>query len=460
MIKQWYNGTNGLIQGECVLYQKDTIAALATAQGEGGIAIVRISGRRAEECLQRLFVPSCTFESHRMYYGHLMQDGQMLDECMAVLMRSPRSYTREDVAEIHLHGGSFVAGSVLKALYAQGIRPASAGEFTKRAFLNGRIDLSRAEAVMALISAEGGRAARAAVRQLSGGVSSFIQTAQEKLLQLLSGVAAAIDYPEEITFEEAAGEMTQGALALANELENACDERGARIARSGLEVVLCGCPNVGKSSLLNALSREEVAIVTDIPGTTRDILRSDMLLSGLKVRFVDTAGLRQNTDAIETIGVEKAKKAVASADVAVVVLDASRPLQPQDETLLRDTEDMPRIIVLNKWDLPAVLNPGDFENAVCVSAAKGQGMDRLEEKIVAFGAGAGESELTQERHMALAREAAAALRRAAQACRDGEAVDVAAVELNEALHVLGRITGDQVDEKLLDDVFSRFCVGK
>ena len=442
------------------MYQKDTIAALATAQGEGGIAIVRISGQRAEECLQRLFVPSCTFESHRMYYGHLMQGGQMLDECMVVLMRAPRSYTREDVAEIHLHGGGFVAGSVLKALYALGIRPASAGEFTKRAFLNGRIDLSRAEAVMALISAEGARAARAAVRQLSGGVSSFIQTAQEKLLQLLSGVAAAIDYPEEITFEEAAGEMTQGALALANELENACDERGARIARSGLEVVLCGCPNVGKSSLLNALSREEVAIVTDIPGTTRDILRSDMLLSGLKVRFVDTAGLRQNTDAIETIGVEKAKRAVASADVAVVVLDASRPLQPQDEALLRDTEDMPRIIVLNKWDLPAALNPADFENAVCVSAAKGEGLQVLEEKIVAFGAGAGESELTQERHMALAREAAAALRRAAQACRDGEAVDVAAVELNEALHVLGRITGDQVDEKLLDDVFSRFCVGK
>lgn len=442
------------------MYQKDTIAALATAQGEGGIAIVRISGDKAEYCLQQLFVPRCAFESHRMYYGHLVQDGQTLDECMAVIMRAPRSYTREDVAEIHLHGGSFVAGSVLRALYALGVRPASAGEFTKRAFLNGRIDLSRAEAVMALISAEGGRAARAAVRQLSGGVSSFIQTAQEKLLQLLSGVAAAIDYPEEITFEEAAGEMTEGALKLADELENACDERGARIARSGLEVVLCGCPNVGKSSLLNALSREEVAIVTDIPGTTRDILRSDMLLSGLKVRFVDTAGLRQNTDTIEAIGVEKAKKAVASADVAVVVLDASRPLQPQDEALLCDTKDMPRIIVLNKWDLPAVLNPVDFENAVCVSAARGQGMDRLEEKIVAFGAGAGESELTQERHMALAREAAAALRRAAQACRDGEAVDVAAVELNEALHVLGRITGDQVDEKLLDDVFSRFCVGK
>lgn len=442
------------------MYKKDTIAALATAQGEGGIAIIRISGMDAEKHLSALFQPACAFESHRMYYGHLVHDDQVLDECMAVLMRAPRSYTREDVAEIHLHGGSFIAGSVLKVLYSRGVRPAAAGEFTRRAFLNGRIDLSRAEAVMALISAEGQRAARAAVRQLSGGVSSFVQTAQEKLLALLAGVAAAIDYPEEITFEEAAGEMTQGALSLADELENACDERGARIARSGLEVVLCGCPNVGKSSLLNALSREEVAIVTDIPGTTRDILRSDMMLKGLKVRFVDTAGLRSNTDTIETIGVEKAKKAVASADVALVVLDASRPLEPQDEELLEQTKGMPRIIVLNKGDLPAVLQPEDFENAVMVSAATGEGLWELEERITAYGEGAGESELTQERHMALAREAAAALRRAAQACQMGEAVDVAAVELNEALHILGGITGDRVDEKLLDDVFSRFCVGK
>ena len=442
------------------MYEKDTIAALATAQGEGGIAIVRISGEKAEYCLRQLFQPAVSFESHRMFYGHMVQNGQVLDECMAVLMRAPRSYTREDVAEIHLHGGSFVAASVLKALYALGVRPAAAGEFTKRAFLNGRIDLSRAEAVMALISAEGSRAARAAVRQLDGGVSSFVQTAQEKLLALLSGVAAAIDYPEEITFEEAAGEMTEGALSLAHELESACDERGARIARQGLEVVLCGRPNVGKSSLLNALSREEVAIVTDIPGTTRDILRSDMYLSGLKVRFVDTAGLRQNTDVIEAIGVERARKAVAGADVALVVLDASQPLQAEDEKLLEETRDMPRIVVLNKGDLPAALHKAQFENAVVVSAAKKLGMEELEEKIAAYGAGAGEGELTQERHMALAREAAAALRRAAAACEMGEAVDVAAVELNEALHVLGRITGEQVDERLLDDVFSRFCVGK
>ena len=440
--------------------EQDTIAALATAPGTGGIAIVRVSGPKAEACLHALLRPDRAFESHRLYYGRAVYQGETLDECMAVLMRAPRSYTREDVAEFHLHGGSWAAQSVLSALYALGVRAAEPGEFTKRAFLNGRIDLSRAEAVMSLISAQGQRAARAAVRQLSGGVSSFIQQAQDALLKLLSGVAAAIDYPEESSLEEAAGDLETGARALAARLEAACDERGARIAEQGLEAVLCGRPNVGKSSLLNALARQERAIVTDIPGTTRDIIRADVMISGLRVHLSDTAGLREGAEAIERIGVERARQAVAGADVALVVLDASRPLVPEEERLLRDTADAPRIIVLNKCDLPAALRPEKFENVVAVSAQTGEGLAALEEKIAAYGAGAGESALTQARHMHLAREAAAALRRAADACAQGEAVDVAAVDLHEALAALGRITGQQVDEKLLDDVFSRFCVGK
>jgi len=438
----------------------DTIAALATAPGTGGIAIVRVSGTEAEAVLRQLFRPQRDFESHKMYYGHAEYQGETLDECMAVLMRAPKSYTREDVAEFHMHGGEWAANSLLTALFRLGVRAAEPGEFTKRAFLNGRIDLSRAEAVMALISAEGGRAARAAVRQLSGGVSAFIRDAQTELLHLLSGVAAAIDYPEEISFEEAAGEMTAGALTLAEKLENACDERGARIARQGLEAVLCGRPNVGKSSLLNALSRQQRAIVTDIPGTTRDIIRADVMLQGVRVHFADTAGLRESADNIEKIGVELARQAIAGADVVLTVLDASAPLSEEDGQLLRDTADAPRIIVLNKGDLPQVLNPRDFENSVLVSAATGHGMEELENKVIAYAAGAGESALTQERHMHLARQASAALRRAAEACELGEAVDVAAVELHEALALLGRVTGEQVDEKLIDDIFSRFCVGK
>lgn len=442
------------------MIETDTIAALATAPGTGGIAIVRVSGPRAEELLRKLFAPARDFESHRLYYGHAIYQGETLDECMAVLMRAPRSYTREDVAEFHLHGGEWASRGVLRALYALGARAAEPGEFTRRAFLNGRIDLSRAEAVMSLISAEGDRAARAAVRQLSGGVSAFIQNVQAELLKLLSGVAAAIDYPEEISFEEAAGGMEAGARALADQLEAACDERGARIAEQGLEAVLCGRPNVGKSSLLNALSRQERAIVTDIPGTTRDIIRADVLLSGLRVHFSDTAGIREDADAIERIGVTRARQAVAGADVVLAVLDASRELEEADRRLLLETAKMPRIVVLNKADLPRRLRPEDFENALYLSTVTGAGLEELEKRVAAFGAGAGESALTQARHMALARQAAASLRAAADACAQTGAIDVAAVDLHEALAALGRVTGEQVDERLIDDIFSRFCVGK
>lgn len=439
---------------------QDTIAALATAPGEGGIAIVRVSGTDAEALLSRLFVPARAWESHRMYYGHIVYEGETLDECMAVLFRAPRSYTREDVAEIHLHGGSWAAQSVLNALYRLGARPAGPGEFTRRAFLNGRVDLSRAEAVMALISAEGGRAARAALRQLEGGVSGFVRSAQEDLIALLSGGLAAIDYPEEITLEEAASDLEAGARRLADKLEAACDERGARIADQGLEAVLCGRPNVGKSSLLNALARQERAIVTDIPGTTRDIIRADVMIEGLRVHFADTAGLREGADAIERIGVDRARQAIAGADVVLAVFNASLPLDNEDRQLLEDTKDAPRIVVLNQCDKEMALNPADFDDPVVVSAQTGAGLRELEKRVAAYGAGAGESALTQQRHMILAREAAASLRAAADACARGEAVDLAVIDLQEALASLGRITGEQVDDKLIDEIFERFCVGK
>ena len=446
---------------EYIMYKSDTIAALATAPGEGGIAIVRVSGPEAEAMLNRLIAPARAWESHKMYYGHAVYQGETLDECMAVLFRAPRSYTREDVAELHLHGGSWAAKSVLNALYALGVRAAEPGEFTRRAFMNGRIDLSRAEAVMALISAEGGRAARAAIRQLEGGVSSFIRQAQEELISLLSGAAAAIDYPEEITMEEAAADLEAGARRLGDRLDAACDERGARIAEEGLEAVLCGRPNVGKSSLLNALARQERAIVTDIPGTTRDIIRADVLIDGLRVHFSDTAGLREEgADVIERIGVDRARQAIAGADVVIVVLNAAEPLTDEDRQLLEETKNAPRIVVLNQCDRAIVLNPSDFDRPLLLSAKTGQGLADLEQRVASFGAGAGESALTQQRHIRLAREAAKALHTAADACARGEAVDLAVIDLQDALASLGRVTGDQVDEKLIDDIFSRFCVGK
>lgn len=440
-------------------YDQDTIAALATAPGTGGIAIVRISGPDAEELLRALFVEKRAFETRKMAYGHVAFQGQVLDECMAVMMRAPHSYTREDVAEIHLHGGSYAAGHVLRALYQLGARPAEAGEFTRRAFLNGRIDLSQAEAVMGIIGAEGDRSARAAVRQLSGGVNRFISFVTDELLALLAGVEAAIDYPEEVSDEEAYTSLEQGALALAERLESACDERGARLMESGLNVVLCGRPNVGKSSLLNALLQEERAIVTDIPGTTRDIVSGSFQLSGVKINLSDTAGLRHGAEQVEQIGIDRARQAIAGADVALVVLDASVPLTAEDERLMQDTAGAPRIVLYNKCDLASAPAPLP-EGTLRLSARTGEGMDDLRRALSAYVAHAGQSEITQERHMALCRQAAASLRSAAEACAGGASVDLAAVDLHDALQFLGRITGAQMDEKLLDDIFSRFCVGK
>ena len=321
-------------------YQNDTIAALATPPGRGGIAIVRVSGENARAYFEALFRPAGRqrVEAHRLLYGHLYDaDGAMLDECMAVLMLAPRTYTREDVAEFHLHGGDQIAREALAALYRLGARPAEPGEFTRRAFLNGRVDLSRAEAVMDVIGAQGEQAARAALRQLNGGASAFIRDAQQRLTDLLAGVAAALDYPEEIEEAEAAGSVIAGARALRDTLLSACDERAARLLDTGFEAALCGRPNVGKSSLLNALLCEERAIVTDIPGTTRDVVRGSILVAGLRVNLSDTAGIREQAETVEAIGVQRAREIMRAADLVLLVLDGSQPLTAEDEELLRET---------------------------------------------------------------------------------------------------------------------------
>ena len=446
---------------------RDTIAAIASGITASGIGIVRISGPGAFRVLEKIFrfanpnKKVSTQKANTIHYGFIYDGDEKIDEVLVMLMKAPHTYTAEDTVEIDCHGGPYVMQQILSVALRSGARMAEPGEFTKRAFLNGRIDLSRAEAVMALISAEGGRAARAAIRQLEGGVSGFIKQAQEELIGLLSGAAAAIDYPEEITMEEAAADLEAGARRLGDKLDAACDERGARIAEQGLEAVLCGRPNVGKSSLLNALARQERAIVTDIPGTTRDIIRADVLIDGLRVHFADTAGLRdEGADVIERIGVNRARQAIAGADVVIVVLNAAEALTDEDRQLLEETKNAPRIVVLNQCDRVMVLNPANFDRPLLLSAKTGQGLNDLEQRVASFGAGAGESALTHQRHIRLAREAAQALHRAADACANGAPVDLAVIDLQDALAALGRVTGDQVDEKLIDDIFSRFCVGK
>lgn len=437
-----------------------TIAAVATPPGKGGIAIIRISGPQAEALLRAVFIPlakSQAFQSHLMMFGRVGHGGRVIDECMAVLMKAPRSYTREDVAEIHLHGGEYVTGELLSALWALGAVPAQPGEFTKRAFLNGRVDLSRAEAVMQLIEASGERSARAAVRDLQGGASAFIRSAQDELTDILSGVAAALDYPEEISQEEAAGDLLPRIRTLAERLFNACDERAARILDRGLEVVIVGRPNVGKSSLLNILLGEERAIVTDEAGTTRDIVRGSTSLSGVRVNFSDTAGIRDSSQKAEKIGIDLAKKRLASADLVLAVFDRGDEISREDQAILALIREQPHLLVLNKSDLPP--NPG-WPEGLSISARTGEGIEELKAAIQSRAGQAGEGELSLLRHMLLARRAAQSLKEAEAALGRMEPLDLVAIHLHEALYTLGEVTGEQVTDGLLDKIFSSFCVGK
>ena len=436
---------------------RDTIAAQATAAGEGGVAIVRVSGADCRRIISRVFRAKNgkPLENRVLTYGYVMEDGDVADEAMAVLMRAPHSYTREDVAEIHCHGSQALVGKILRLLMAAGARMAEPGEFTYRAFLNGRIDLAQAEGVMRMIRAGSERAMRSAVRQMEGGVSAFVRTAREEITSLLAAMAAAIDFPDEVEETQTAREVTA-----------ACDARAGRIEDEGLRVVLCGRPNAGKSSLLNALLGGERAIVTDIPGTTRDTLTEAVQIGGVRVLLTDTAGLRETGDAVERIGVERAKKALAEADVRALVLDSASPLTEEDKAALFGLA--PQMIVLSKGDLAQRLTAADVRAAfgdvpmVTVCATRGEGMEALRDALTAFvpADGAESSALSQARHVEAAGRARAALCDAVTAIEDGMPLDVAAVDLSAALDALGEITGETMSERVIDEVFTKFCVGK
>ncbi|MDY5349112.1 MAG: tRNA uridine-5-carboxymethylaminomethyl(34) synthesis GTPase MnmE [Candidatus Ventricola sp.] len=451
-----------------MLLDRDIIAAQATAPGEGGIAIVRLSGEGCEGVLLRVFRPSAgrPLVNRRLTFGHLLDGDTVIDEAMAVMMRAPHSYTREDVAEIHCHGSQALVSRVLALLLREGVRMARPGEFTCRAFLNGRIDLTQAEAVMRMIRAGSDRALRSAVRQLEGGVSAFVREAREEITAMLAALCAAVDFPDEVDEQETAEDVRARCLSLAARLRNACDPRAGRMEDEGLRVVLCGRPNAGKSSLLNALLGGERAIVTDIPGTTRDTLSESLQIDGLRVVLTDTAGLRETGDAVERIGVARAQKAIAEADVRVLVVDASVPLCEEEDVM--PDGFAPELIVLNKSDLPAQVGEGElaarYPDAaqVTVCCVTGEGLDRLRAQLVSFApAEDGESSaLTQARHAQAALRACKSLDDADAALADGMPLDVAAVDLSAALDALGEITGETLREDVLDEIFSRFCVGK
>ena len=447
----------------------DTIAAIATAPGQGGIAIVRVSGDMAEDILRRIFRPvggKHPLPTHLLTYGYIVEDAERIDECMAVIMRAPKSYTREDVVEFQLHGGGCVAQKVLSLCLSSGARLAQPGEFTRRAFLSGRIDLSQAEAVMDLIAAQGEQSRKAAMRQLTGGASSFIRKAADELYAIQAGVAACIDYPEEISEEEAASDLAPRIVHLAKTLTDACDERAARLLQSGLRVALCGQPNVGKSSLLNALAGFDRVIVTDIPGTTRDAVEQTVTLGRHLLRLLDTAGIRDTSDTVEHLGVERSFQAAQSCQLAFFVVDGSKPLTPEDEAAMDAALQAPEAIaILNKQDLPCVIDPCElpFSYVIPVSCAKQEGLDLLEQALdMVFDdeAPCDGSILTNARQADAIAKSRASIEAALSSLRLGMTPDAVLVDVEAAMEALGEATGRVVREDITNRIFERFCVGK
>jgi len=451
-------------------FETDTIAAIATAGGAGGIAIVRVSGGGAEAILKQMFIPAVKreyFESHRLMYGRAVDEGgEALDEVMAVLMRAPSTYTREDVAEIHCHGGSASANAVLGRALALGARMAAPGEFTRRAFMNGRIDLARAEAVMQLIGANSLAAARASLRQLEGGVSGFVRRVSDRLKDVLALLEASTDFPEEVEEEATAIEVADKLRMIAGEIRRRSDRRSARLLREGASIVLAGRPNVGKSSLMNALLNQERAIVTSIPGTTRDVLTERISLGGVMAEISDTAGQRDTEDPIERIGVDRARRAAERADVVLIVLDAASEMDPSDAELVKAADER-AIICLNKSDLPPVLTAQQLKTMtdakiMGISAQTGTGLDGLIDELkrrIAVGE-ENNGQLTAQRHIELAQSAAESLDSAVDAIEAGMPLDTAAIDIREALSSLSEITGENATEAVIDRVFEQFCVGK
>ena len=456
---------------------EDTIAAVATALGEGSIAVIRVSGPEAIARTAPLFRSKTDLRSapsHTVHYGWIVDPSKdaVLDEVLVTVMRAPRSYTAEDVVEISAHGGIVAVKSVLDLLLRSGIRLAEPGEFTKRAFLNGRIDLAQAEAVIDLIRSKSEKAYQVARRQAEGALSRRIVPLRARLIELLAHVEVNIDYPEHDVAEVTAAviQKTCGeALEEVKDLLRKADE--GKILREGIVTAIVGRPNAGKSSLLNALAGENRAIVTDIPGTTRDIVEESVLIGGVPIRLLDTAGIRETDDAVERIGVERSRGALNEADLVLLVLNRSEPLSEEDRGLLQELAGRPLIVVLNKSDLPAAIREEEIEpyvakeRIVTVSAKEGTGLDRLEQAVAGlfFEGGVEAGDLTyvsNVRHIDLLNRAARSLEDAIASSREGIPIDLIQIDIAAAWEALGEIIGDAASESLLDQIFSQFCLGK
>lgn len=454
----------------------DTIAAITTPLGESGIGAIRISGPDAYAVGDKIFksksaVPLKERRDRSIQYGTIVdENGTCIDEVLALIMKGPHSYTAEDVLEIQCHGGREALESILQIILRSGARMANPGEFTERAFVNGRIDLAQAEAVMDVIQAKSRAGLTSAVSQLEGRLSKVINKTRKELTELVTRLEVMIDYPEEDLEDIAVPDVSGALQEMQEKLQHMLEEsQNGRMIRDGVMAAIAGTPNAGKSSLLNRLLQEERAIVTDVPGTTRDVLEEWITLRGVPVCLVDTAGIRETDDTVEKIGVSRARRYLDQADIILAVIDGSRPLTDEDKDILQSAADKNVIIVLNKTDLPSVMTSQDLSTygfPICpISASTGDGLeelkDRLLQEVLKGGFTDGPSALlTNTRHIELVRQSAEALERARQSLQDGMPLDCAVIDIRQAWDTLGSITGDTVHDDIVEEIFSRFCLGK
>ncbi len=459
------------------MFIDDTIAAIATAPGEGGIGIIRISGEKSLQVANDIFKSVSgkkieEYNTRTLVYGHIADGDKIIDEVLVAYMKGPNSYTTEDVIEINCHGGFISVKKILELVLSKDVRLAEQGEFTKRAFLNGRIDLAQAEAIIDVINAKTDMAHTVAQSQLEGSLSKKIKELRYNITEMLAQITVSIDFPDEDVEHITYNTLKEKSLELQKEINKLYDTaESGKILRDGLKTVIVGKPNVGKSSLLNAVLGENRAIVTDIPGTTRDVIEEFVNIKGIPLKIVDTAGIRETEDVVEKIGVEKSKEFFNAADLSIIVLDSSRELESEDIEILESVQPNKTIVLLNKTDLNQAIDIEkvkeyiDEKNIINISALQNEGIEKIHDKIedmVFSGTIRNSSDLvvTNSRHKDALYKAKQSIADAIMAIDSYMPLDFIEVDFKNIWDYLGYINGDTVTEDLLDTIFSNFCIGK